>query len=131
MLLKKRLADEIVTQLYDEKEADVATKHFEKVVQKREVPEEIEEKHISFKKFGALSVDVAEGKTAKGVSIGHMFVALNLAKSRSEALRLIQQGAVSIDGERIKVSFASIKSGSIIKVGKRRFVKVINTDTIK
>jgi len=130
MSLKKRLAREIVTQLYDPKEATEAEERFTRVFQKREQPEEIEEKHISFKKFGALSVDVAEGKTTKGVSIGHMLVAIDLAKSRSEAIRLIQQGAVSIDGIMLKVSFAPIKNGSIIKVGKRRFAKVINSDIL-
>ena len=59
-----------------------------------------------------------------------MLVAINLVKSRSEAIRLIQQGAVSIDGEKIEIPFAPIKSGSIIKVGKRRFAKVINSDRI-
>ena len=128
MTLKKRLAKDIVTQLYSNKDATEAENHFEKVVQKKELPEEIQEKHISFKKFGALLVDAAEGTTNKGVSIGHMLVAIDLVKSRSEAIRLIQQRAVSIDGEKIETSFAPIKSGSIIQVGKRRFVKVINTD---
>jgi len=128
MVLKKRLAREMVTQLHSQKATAEAEEHFEKVVQQKEVPEEIEEKHISFKKYGALSVDVAEGTTTKGVSIGHMLVAINLVKSRSEAVRLIQQGAVSIDGEKIEISFAPIKSGSIIQVGKRRFAKVIDTD---
>jgi len=130
MTLKKRLAREIVTQLYDQKSANEAEEHFTKVVQNKEIPDEIEEKHVSFKKFGALSVDVAAGTTTMGVSIGHMLVAINMVKSRSEALRLIKQGAVNIDGEKIKISWAQIKSGSIIQVGKRRFAKVINTDTL-
>ncbi|GAI83060.1 unnamed protein product, partial [marine sediment metagenome] len=48
--------------------------------------------------------------------------------SRSEANRLIAQGAVSIDGEKVSDNIAPVQSGSIIKVGKRRFAKVINTD---
>jgi len=131
MMLKKRLAREIVSQLYNQKAATEAEEHFVKVFRDREVPEEIEEKRISFKKFGTVLVDAAEGTTIKGVSIGHVLVAINLVKSRSEAIRLIQQGAVSIDGEKIEISFAPIKSGSIIKVGKRRFAKVIDTDIIK
>ncbi len=62
--------------------------------------------------------------------ITNFIVATHQARSRSEATRLIRQGAVSIDGEKIEISFAPIKSGSIIQVGKRRFAKVINTDKI-
>jgi len=133
MILKKRLAREIVTQLYSEKEAAEAGGHFEKTVQNKEVPEQIEEKHISFRKFETELLDAATGTTTKVVGIGYMLVALNLAKSRSEATRLIQQGAVRIDGEKIDIPFLppeTLKSGSIIQVGKRRFVKVINTDKI-
>ena len=52
----------------------------------------------------------------------------NLVPSSSEAKRLLTQGAVSIDGKKIKDSKTSIvihKKGSIIKVGKRRFAKVV------
>jgi len=62
--------------------------------------------------------------------ISSIIVATGQAESRSEANRLIAQGAVSIDGEKISSNIAPIKSGSIIKVGKRRFAKVINTDTL-
>lgn len=60
--------------------------------------------------------------------ISDIIVKTGQAKSRSEAIRLIAQGAVSIDGEKISGNIAPIKSGSIIKVGKRRFARVINTD---
>ena len=67
----------------------------------------------------------------RGVKLNaaNLLVVTNLAKSRSEANRLIEQGAVSIDGEKISGNIAIVKNGSIIKVGKRRFAKVINTDT--
>jgi len=113
MELKKRLAREIITLLYDQKAAAEAEGHFERTVQKREMPEEIPEYHVSL-----------HGNLSK------LIVDIGLAKSRSEANRLIAQGAVSIDGEKISSNIAPVKSGSIIKVGKRRFAKVINTDTI-
>ena len=49
MELKKRVAREIVGQLYDQKAATEAEGHFEKVVQRREIPEEIQEFKISFR----------------------------------------------------------------------------------
>ena len=125
MMLKKRLAREIVTQLHSEKAASEAEEHFAKVVQKKEVPEEIPEKRISFKDLSPQQMEVT------GVDISKLLVVICYAKSRSEANRLIGQGAVVIDGEKISSNIALIKSGSIIKVGKRRFAKVINTDTLK
>ncbi len=114
MNLKKRLAKELVTQLYDENTASEAEEHFTKVFQKGEMPEEIPEYHISLRDIGLRDI----------------LVRTHLAKSRSEANRLINQDAVSIDGEKISRDIAPIRNGSIIKVGKRRFAKVINTDTL-
>ena len=114
MVLKKRLAREIVTQLYNQKEATGAESNFAKVFQRGEVPEEIKECRIPL---------------GGGVDFRDILVKAHLAKSRSEANRLIAQGAVSVDGRKISENAASIESGSIIKVGKRRFAKVINTDT--
>lgn len=115
MDLKKRLAREIVGQLYDAKVAAEAEKHFAQIFQKREVPEEIPEYRLPLSE----STDIRE-----------LLVTAHLVKSRSEANRLIAQGAVSIDGKKISDNIAPLKSGSIIKVGKRRFVRVVNTDTI-
>jgi len=124
MELKKRLAREIITQLYDQKAATGAERNFARVFQERELQEEITEYSVSFSKF------VPQLEEPWNLDISRLLVATGLAKSRSEANRLITQGAVSIDGEKISSNIVPIKSGSIIKVGKRRFAKVINTDTL-
>ena len=124
MILKKRLAREIVTHLYSQKAAAEAEEHFARVVQKKELPEEIPEKRISFKDLSPQQMETT------GVYIPRLLVVIEFAKSLSEANRLIAQGAVSIDGEKILGNSARIQSGSIIKVGKRRFAKVINTDIL-
>ena len=113
MTLKKRLAREIVSQLYNQQAASEAEEHFARVVQKKEVPKELKEYHISLR---------------ASIGLRDVLVETHLAKSRSEANRLIAQGAVSIDGEKVSDNIAPVQSGSIIKVGKRRFAKVINTD---
>ncbi len=105
MFLKKHLADKIVKQLYSEEEADVATKHFERVVQKKEVPEEIE---LGTKSGSILQDYLVENK---------------LAKSKSEARRLIEQGAVYINSERVTDIDFTFPKDTIIRVGKRRFLK--------
>jgi tyrosyl-tRNA synthetase len=111
MVLKKRLASEIVTQFHSKKAAGEAEEQFEKVFQRREVPEEIKEYQVT-----------------PGSSLRDIIVQANLAKSRSEAGRLIDQGAVEIDGEKVTSYSATVRSGSIIKVGRRRFAKIINKD---
>ena len=122
MTLKKRLAREIIAQLYTQEAAAEAEEHFEKTVQRKEAPEEIAEFRLSFKSLSLPQAGVS------GIDISKLLIATAQAKSRSEANRLIAQGAVSIDGEKVTSNIAPLKSGSIIKVGKRRFARVINTD---
>ena len=138
MTLKKRLAGEIITQLYNQKAANEAGEHFASVFQKGKVPDKIPEYRFSFLEVAtpteesvseaiAIRADVKIHQSDYW-DISRIIVKTHLAKSRSEASRLIAQGAVSIDGEKITGNVACVKSGSIIKVGKRRFAKVINTD---
>ena len=79
--------------------------------QKREIPE-----------------DIQQYETAKGADIRDILLQANLVKSRSEANRLLNQGAISVDGEKRASSTAPYNNESIIKVGKHRFVKIIITD---
>ena len=139
MDIKKRLAREIIIQLYDDDAAKEAEGHFRQVVQNKEIPKDIEEFQISFNKFKTISTTLQaigpsfrEGKREgyDFLNICDILFQLYLVKSISEAKRLISQGAVSIDNWRISDEVAQIKSGSIIKVGKRRFVKVINSDIL-
>ncbi len=128
MNLKKRLAREIVTQLYSQKDAGEAEEYFSRTVQKKGVPDEIPEYQFSF-----LEVATPPAESVIGAWDVSRIITAGTAqvKSRSEANRLIAQGAVSIDGKKISNNMATVRSGSIIQVGKRRFAKVINTDTLK
>jgi tyrosyl-tRNA synthetase len=108
MALKKRLAREIVTQLYGAKEAQEAGEYFIKTVQKKETPDEIKEFKIN-----------------ADATIGRLLVDAGLAASRSEANRLILQGAVSIDGVKIIDINQHIGKNVIIKAGKRRYLKTV------
>jgi len=105
MKLKMRLAKEIITQLYSQNAASEAEEHFAKVFQKKEVPEEIT---LGTKAHGSLLDYIVENR---------------LAKSRSEARRLIKQGAVDVDGEKITDGQTEVTKDSIIKVGKRHYIK--------
>ena len=124
MVLKKRLAREIVTQFHDEKAAVEAEGEFEKVVQRREVPVRVGEAVVNIR--GTLHIEVRR-------DIPRWLVDNGIVKSTSEAKRLIAQGAIEIinnDGTKTTVAGerVKLKPGDIIKVGKRRFVKIVNAD---
>jgi tyrosyl-tRNA synthetase len=106
MALKKRLAREIVTQLYGAQAAQEAGEYFIKTVQKKETPDEIKEFKID-----------------ADATIGRLLVDAGMASSRSEASRLILQGAVSADGVKIIDINQHIGKNVIIKAGKRRYLK--------
>jgi len=108
MVLKKRLATELVAQLHGQDEAVKADEHFTNVFQKREMPEQITE----------IAVGADE-------DIRDIITRANIAKSRSDAGRLLQQGAISIDGIKVMSGKTAYQDGNIIKVGKHHFIKVV------
>lgn len=142
MELKKRLAREVVTQLYDGNAAGEAEGHFARVVQNKETPDEIKQivltpelmEKIQCKKplieMGHISSNerVVDGYL---VSLPILLVEACLAKSKSEAKRLIANGAVDVDDNTAIENDWKINDGSIIKVGKRRFAKIVDSDIIK
>jgi tyrosyl-tRNA synthetase len=122
MNLKKRLAHEIVRQFHGKQAADEAEKHFTQVFQKREIPKETHTVELR----GVLR---PSGKLERNVQrdITSLLVEAGLAKSRSEANRLLAQGAIEVDGEKVSSNLVTLKDGSIIKVGKRRFLRMVDS----
>ncbi len=108
MTLKKQLAREIIIQLYTPAAADEAEQHFIRTVQRRETPDEI-----------------SECRLTTGWTLPQAMVESKLAKSISEAKRLITAGAVELDGVPVNSFTCSLNPGSILKVGKRRYVRLI------
>ena len=116
MELKKRLAGEITCQFHDAGDARAAAEHFERVVQRREAPED-----------GQQYLQVAlEGST----STSEVFVRAFPTRSRNELKRLISQGAVEYNGQKIHKEVMH-QPGEIIKFGRRQFVKTVDIDTEK
>ncbi len=102
-----------LVQLYHSKEdADAAFGEFERMFVNKELPDEIEEIALQFDSPVQLVADVI---TLAG-----------MAPSKKEAKRLIQQGGVYIDGERVNDSMEShdFSAPAIVKVGKRKFMKI-------
>jgi len=135
MILKKRLAREIVSQFHGTEAARKAEADFESEIQRGETPQEIITYSIpSSEAFG--TTRVMEQYTGIAFDLGGGIYRLDitkallekgLVKSRGEVKRLIAQGAIEINGEKINNTTVDIPSGSIIQVGKRRFLKIIIT----
>ena len=116
--IKVRLANEIVGRFHGQDAATHAHQSFVARFRKGEVPDDMPE-------FQLTAVPLV-GQTSSGLLITHVLRDAGLTPSTSDALRMIQQGAVRIDGERIDDRNLIIKAGSnhIIQVGKRRFARV-------
>ncbi len=112
MAVKKDLAHTIVSELHSPQAAEEAAKQFQDTVQNKELPTDIPELQI---------------KTEEYASVEDVLVKAQLANSKSEAKRLIEQGGVTIDDEKVSSGeeIDNIKNGSLIRVGKRNFVKII------
>jgi len=109
--LKRRLARTIVRMYHGEKAAQEAEAHFDRVVVHKEIPEDIPEYHVP-------------GNQARLVDI---IVDAGLASTRSEARRLVRQGAVSLDGETVRDELKEVRVHKplVLKAGKRKFARLV------
>jgi tyrosyl-tRNA synthetase len=116
MDLKADLAVRIITDYHGAAAAEAAREEFNRVFRKREVPEDIETKSID--------------ASTLPVRMTKLLASLSLASSNTEAQRLIESGAVHINDERITDPKAELKSPGeyLLKVGKRRFLKLLVTN---
>jgi len=110
--IKFELALEIVARFHNEDLAEKAKHEFISRFQKGAVPSEMPEH----------SLEVLDGE----MGVAHILKYAGLVTSTSEAFRMIKQGAVKIDGERVDSKDITISAGTthIYQVGKRRFAKI-------
>ena len=108
--VKQDLAVQIVSDFHSPREAEAARDRFEAVFARGTVPDEMP----SFS--ASASMRMLDLLTSSG-----------LAKTRSDGRRLLRQGAVSLDGERVlqDVAVSAPADGTVLKVGKRRFLRVV------
>lgn len=109
---KIKLAYEIVKIYHGENEADKAQEYFINTFSKKELPDEIEE---------ALAIS--------DENILDFMVKIGFAESKGDARRKIEQGGVSIDGQKItdlaQILTKNLFNGKILKVGKKNFIKIV------
>jgi tyrosyl-tRNA synthetase len=112
---KKRLARVITAQYHGERAAEGAEAHFARVHQRRDVPEE-----------GAIEGKVLPPRDAPW-PVWLVLKEAGLVQSTSEARRMIQQGAVEIDRQKVTSLDQTLATGQgyLVQVGKRRFKRVV------
>ncbi len=110
---KVRLAREIVALYQGSAAADAAQDHFERTVVRKELPDDVPAYTLA-----------ADGESA---TVGKLLVAVGWAASNREAQRLVQQGAIKIDGARVQdVKHAeSSWHGKVLQKGNHQFVKIV------
>jgi len=110
--IKFLLAEEIIARFHSEEEATAAREGFIAQFAKNRIPDDIPE----------LSFDAPEG----GYPIANLLKDAGLCGSTSDAMRMIQQGAAKIDGEKVADKTVKIIKGTeaVFQVGKRKFAKL-------
>jgi len=110
--IKFLLAEEIITRFHSEEEATAAREGFIAQFARNKIPDDIPE----------LDFDAPEG----GYPIANLLKDAALCSSTSDAMRMIQQGAAKIDGEKVADKTVRIQPGTsgVFQVGKRKFAKV-------
>ena len=108
--VKQDLAVQIVSDFHSPREAEVARDRFDAVFARGTVPDEMPSFPVSS------SIRMLDLLTSSG-----------LARTRNEGRRLLSQGAVSLDGERVlqDATIAAPPDGVVLRVGKRRFLRVV------
>jgi tyrosyl-tRNA synthetase len=112
LLFKQALAGRIVARFHGEDARREAAGHFRRVVQRKETPDDVP------------TLAVTGG--AEGAGLLALLVEAGIVPSNSEARRMVAQGAVTLDEERVSDVTLRLPTGGpyLIKVGKRRFVRV-------
>lgn len=113
--IKMELAKEIVKLYHGEIVAVESEEYFKAVFQKKDIPEDIKEIEI-----------INNSKVNEQNTISKIIADMGFANSNREAKRLVEQGAVKLNGERISLQeIIVLKNEDIIQCGKRNFVKII------
>ncbi|MGB1412319.1 MAG: tyrosine--tRNA ligase [Candidatus Pseudothioglobus sp.] len=106
--IKFRLAEEIISRYHNNEQAKKAQQNFIDRFAKNQIPDEMDEFTFS-----------------KGIKIANLLKDSKLVNSTSEAFRMIKQGAVKMDGEKINDKDLTPNEGtSVYQVGKRKFARV-------
>ena len=128
MVLKQRLAREIVAQFHGSVAVQAAEEYFNRVHRRRETPEDIPQFEIKVSGLVRLNASAKAG-ISRQIDVTKVLLVAKVVKSRGEAKRLLAQGAIEVDGKKIDSNIVQISDESTIRVGKRRFLKLVSDNT--
>jgi tyrosyl-tRNA synthetase len=128
MTVKMELAKKIIGDFHSEREAREAEENFRRVFQKRDEPTEVESKTLTVDQLLTKADGVASAASQRSIKVDRLLAAAGLTKSVSEGARKVNEGAVFINGERIRQLFLLLDTSSthelMVKVG-RHHVRVV------
>lgn len=110
--IKVQLAMELVARFHTQEEADKALADFETRFKRNEIPEDLELQTVEL--------------SADSIGLGALLKLAGLVASSSEGIRMVEQGGVKIDGEKVSDKNHQLVRGSefVIQVGKRKFARL-------
>ena len=112
--IKMKLAREITALYHGHESAALAEEHFRMVFQRREMPQNITEYDIPLSMMNSDGVDTVK-----------LLVQVGFCSSNSEARRLISQGALKVNGNKIDAfRIIDLRDGDVIQAGKLKFIRV-------
>ena len=113
---KRQLARSIVSEWHDDAAASEAESQWTRTFSQRNVPEDIPDASIDF--GGAEAIEIV---------LPVLLHEIGAAPSRAEAKRLVTQGAVRIDDEVAKAQSATLRPGSVLRVGRRKWYRIVKS----
>lgn len=111
--VKVQLAMELVARFHNQEEADKALADFETRFKRNEIPEDLVAQEVSL--------------NSEQIGLGALLKTAGLVASSSEGIRMIEQGGVKIDGEKVSDKNHQLNKGDtfVVQVGKRKFAKLV------
>ena len=110
--VKIKLAQELIARFHSQADADAALQDFIQRFQKNAIPDDMPEVELAL--------------PAEGIAIGNLLKSADLVASTSDAMRMIKQGAVKIDGEKVSDTrlLVTQTGEAVYQVGKRKFARI-------
>lgn len=156
---KKRLGEELVSIFHDAKAAREARENFERVVQRREAPEEAglivtpvwasgsgagvvwPDLQVVVAGGDSFAVDMSQqrngappvgAEVAPGgflIDLGELLTRGGIAPSKGQVKRLLAQGGIEVDGSKVDSIVCAVSPGGLIKAGKRDYIRIAQAPT--
>jgi tyrosyl-tRNA synthetase len=113
--VKKTLAKHLVQNFHGAEASHLASTHFENVYQLKNTPEEIQ------------SIEIQGADGIVRMSLTRLLLQYNLIGSRSEAKRLLAQGGIQLNGQKIESDDFVLEDGSVLRIGRHKWVRITTT----